>query len=325
MRVAIYGAGATGGYLGAKLALAGADTTLIARGPHLEAMQRDGVRLLTEGEELLARPLCTEDPAEAGPQDFVIVTLKAHSAPRVVDAMQPLLGPDTAVVTAQNGLPWWYFYRVGEPYEGLQLESVDPGGRQWAGIGPERAIGCVVYVASEIAEPGVIRHLSGNRFTLGEPSGEKTARVKAISRALIGAGVRAPVRNIRHEIWLKLWGNVSFNPISALTLATLDRVATEPGTRGVARAMMVEAREIAAALGVHLRMGIEQRMEGAVAVGAHRTSMLQDLEKGRAMEIDALVTSVQELGRLVGVPTPAIDIVLALVRQRAVVAGLYPG
>ena len=325
MRVAIYGAGATGGYLGVKLALSGVDTTLIARGPHLEAMERDGARLLIDGEELVARPLCTADPAEAGPQDFVIVTLKAHSAPKVVDAMQPLLGPETAVVTAQNGVPWWYFHRVGDPWEGLRLESVDPGGAQWTGIGPERAIGCVVYVASEIVEPGVIRHLSGNRFTLGEPSGEKTERVRMISRALIGAGVRAPVRKIRQEMWLKLWGNVSFNPISALTLATLDVVATEPGTRGVARAMMEETREIAAALGIHLRMGIEQRMEGAVAVGAHRTSMLQDLEKGRAMEIDALVTSVQELGRLVGVATPAIDIVLALVRQRAVVAGLYPG
>ena len=325
MKVAIYGAGATGGYLGAKLALSGVDTTLIARGPHLEAMRWGGVRLLTADEELVAHPLCTDDPAEAGPQDFVIVALKAHSVPKVVDAMQPLLGPETAVVTAQNGVPWWYFHRVGEPYEGLRLESVDPGGRLWTGIGPERAIGCVVYVASEITEPGVIRHLSGNRFTLGEPSGEKTARVRAIGRAMIGAGVRAPIRNIRHEMWLKLWGNVSFNPISALTLATLDRVATEPGTRAVARAMMVETREIAAALGIRLRMGIERRIEGAVAVGAHRTSMLQDLEKGRAMEIDALVTSVQELGRLVGVPTPAIDTVLALVRQRAAVAGLYPG
>ena len=325
MRVAIYGAGATGGYLGVKLALAGVETTLIARGPHLEAMQRRGARLLIDGEELVARPLCTGFPAEAGPQDFVIVTLKAHSATRVVDAMQPLLGPDTAVVTAQNGVPWWYFHRVGDPWEGLRLESVDPGGRQWEGIGPERAIGCVVYVASEIAEPGVVRHLYGNRFTLGEPSGEKTERVTALARALIAAGVRAPIRSIRHELWLKLWGNVSFNPISALTLATLDRVATEPGTRAVARAMMVETREIAAALGIQLRMGIDRRIEGAAAVGAHRTSMLQDLERGRAMEIDALVTSVQELGRLVGVATPAIDTVLALVRQRAEVAGLYPG
>ena len=323
MKVAIYGAGATGGYLGAKLALAGVDTTLIARGPHLEAMQRRGVRLLIDGEELVAHPFCTDDPAEAGPHEFVIITLKAHSATRVVDAMQPLLGPDTAVVTAQNGVPWWYFYRVGGAWEGTRLESVDPGGRQWDGIGPERAIGCVVYVASEIAEPGVIRHLYGNRFTLGEPSGEKTARIRALSRALIGAGVRAPARRIRQEIWVKLLGNVCFNPISALTLATLDRVATEPGTRSVARAMMEETRAIGEALGIRFKLDIERRIDGAAAVGAHRTSMLQDLEKGRAMEIDALVTSVQELGRLVDVPTPTIDVVLALVRQRAEVAGLY--
>ena len=323
MKVAIYGAGATGGYLGAKLALAGVDTTLIARGPHLEAMQRRGVRLLIDGDEIVAHPFCTDDPAEAGPHDFVIITLKAHSATHVVDAMQPLLGPDTAVVTAQNGVPWWYFYRVGGDWEGTRLESVDPGGRQWDGIGPERAIGCVVYVASEIAEPGVIRHLSGNRFTLGEPSGEKTARVRALSRALIGAGVRAPARRIRQEIWVKLLGNVCFNPISALTLATLDRVATEPGTRSVARAMMEETRAIGEALGIRFKLDIERRIDGAAAVGAHRTSMLQDLEKGRAMEIDALVTSVQELGQLVDVPTPTIDVVLALVRQRAEVAGLY--
>ncbi len=324
MKVAIYGAGATGGYLGAKLALSGVDTTLIARGPHLEAMQRRGLRLLAGDEELVAHASrYTDDPVEAGPQDYVIITLKAHSTVGVVDAMQPLLGPDTAVVTAQNGVPWWYFYAVGEPWEGTRLESVDPGGRQWDGIGPERAIGCVVYVASEIVEPGVIRHLSGNRFSLGEPAGVKSERARTLARTFARAGVRAPLRSIRQEIWVKLQGNVCFNPISALTLATLDRVASEPGTRGVARAMMEETRDIGKALGIRFPIGIERRIDGAAAVGAHRTSMLQDLERGRAMEIDALVTSVQELGRLVGVATPTIDVVLALVRQRAEVAGLY--
>jgi len=323
MRISIYGAGAIGGYLGAQLALAGEDVTLVARGPHLEAMQRDGVRLLIDGAERVAHPRCTPDPAEAGEQDYVIVTLKAHSAPSIVDAMQPLLGPETAVVSAVNGVPWWYFHKLDGPWEGTRVESVDPGGVQWAGIGPERAIGCVVYPATEVVEPGVIRHLDGNRFTLGEPSGEKTERVKALAKALIGAGFRAPVRRIRDEIWVKLWGNLSFNPISALTLETLDVVATDSGTRAVSRAMMLEAQAIGEKLGVRFPIDVEKRIDGAAAVGAHRTSMLQDLERGRPMEIDALVTAVQELGRLVAVPTPTIDVVLALVQQRGRVAGAY--
>jgi 2-dehydropantoate 2-reductase len=323
MRICIYGAGAIGGYLGAQLALAGEDVTLIARGPHLEAMQKRGIRLLIDGEERVARPHCTADPSEAGEQDYVIVTLKAHSAPQVVDTMQPLLGSNTAVVSAVNGVPWWYFYKLDGPWENTRVESVDPGGMQWEGIGPERAIGCVVYPATEVVEPGVIRHLDGNRFTLGEPSGEKTERILALSKALIRAGFRAPVRRIRDELWVKLWGNLSFNPISALTLETLDVVATDPGTRGVSKAMMLEAQEIGVKLGVRFPVDVEKRIDGAAAVGAHRTSMLQDLERGRAMEIDALVTAVQEMGRLVGVPTPTIDVVLALIQQRARVAGAY--
>ena len=323
MRICIYGAGAIGGYLGVQLALAGEDVTLIARGPHLEAMQKNGIKLLIDGEERVAHPLCTSDPVEAGEQDHVIVTLKAHSAPKIVDAMQPLLGPDTTVVSAVNGVPWWYFYKLDGPWENTCLESVDPGGVQWDGIGPERAIGCVVYPATEVVEPGVIRHIDGNRFTLGEPSGEKTERVRALAKALIGAGLRAPVRRIRDELWVKLWGNLSFNPISALTLETLDVVATDDGTRAVSRAMMLEAQKIGEKLGVRFPVDVDKRIDGAAAVGAHRTSMLQDLERGRPMEIDALVTAVQEMGRLVDVPTPTIDVVLALVRQRARVAGAY--
>lgn len=325
MKICIYGAGAIGGYLGVQLALAGEEVTLIARGPHLAAMQENGLRLLIDGEERVARPFCTDDPSEAGPQDFVIVTLKAHSAPAVVAPMQPLLGPETAVVSAVNGVPWWYFYQLEGPWRDHRLESVDPGGVQWDGIGPERAIGCVVYPATEVVEPGVIQHLNGNRFILGEPSGEKTERVRALAGALIAAGFRAPVRRIRDEIWVKLWGNLSFNPLSALTLETLDNVATDAGTRGVARAMMLEAQAIGEKLGARFPVDVEKRIDGAAAVGAHRTSMLQDLERGRPMEIDALVTAVQEMGRLVELPTPTIDVVLALVQQRARVAGLYEG
>jgi len=323
MKICIYGAGAIGGYLGAQLSLAGEDVTLIARGPHLEAMQKDGLRLRIGDEEKVARPFCTSDPAEAGKQDFVIVTLKAHSVPGIVDAMQPLLGPDTAVVSAVNGVPWWYFYKLQGPWENRRIESVDPGGKQWDHIGPERAIGCVVYPACDVPEPGVIQHISGDRFTLGEPSGEKTERVMTISKSLIGAGFKAPVRRIRDEIWVKLWGNLCFNPISALTQATLDIVATEAGTRAVARAMMLEAQAIGEKLGVRFGVDVDKRIDGAAAVGAHRTSMLQDLEKGRPMEIDALVTAVQEMGRMVEVPTPTIDVVLALVQQRGRVAGCY--
>ena len=323
MRICIYGAGAIGGYLGVQLALAGEDVTLIARGPHLAAMRQNGLKLLIDGEERVAHPRCTDDPAQVGPQDYVIVTLKAHSVPGVVDAMQPLLGPDTAVVTATNGVPWWYFYGLEGQWRDHRLESVDPGGAQWDKIGPERAIGCVVYPATEVAEPGVIRHLDGNRFTLGEPTGDKTERVQALSRALISAGFRAPVRDIRDELWVKLWGNLTFNPISALTLETLDVVATDPGTRGVARAMMLEAQAIGEKVGVRFKVDVDRRIDGAAAVGAHRTSMLQDLDKGRPMEIDALVSAVQEMGRLVDLPTPTVDVVLALVRQRARAAGCY--
>ena len=323
MRICIYGAGAIGGYLGVQLSLAGHDVTLIARGPHLEAMRANGLKLLIGDEERVAHPRCTDDPSEAGPQDYVIVTLKAHSVPRVVDAMQPLLGPDTAVVSAVNGVPWWYFYKLEGPWEDRRIESVDPGGVQWDGIGPERAIGCVVYPACDVPEPGVIRHISGDRFTLGEPSGEKTERVVQLGKAMVDAGFKAPVRNIRDEIWVKLWGNLCFNPISALTEATLDVVATEPGTRTVARAMMLEAHAIGEKLGVRFKVDVDKRIDGAAAVGAHRTSMLQDLTLGRPMEIDALVTAVQEMGRLVEIPTPTIDVVLSLVQQRGRVAGCY--
>jgi len=275
MKICIYGAGAIGGYLGVQLSLAGHDVTLIARGPHLEAMRSNGVKLLIDGEERVARPRCTDDPSGVGPQDYVIITLKAHSVSGAVEAMQPLFGPDTAVVTASNGVPWWYFYGLESEWRGRRLATVDPGDVQWSGIGPERAIGCVVYPAAVVAEPGVIRHEYGDRFTLGEPTGEKTERVVRLSEALSGADLKAPIKNIRDDIWLKLWGNLAFNPISALTGETLDVVATDAGTRSVAKAMMLEAQAIAEALGARFRVDIERRIKGAAAVGPHRTSMLQ--------------------------------------------------
>ncbi len=324
MKICIYGAGAIGGYLGVELASAGVDVTLIARGPHLEAMQENGLKLLIGDEEKVAYPRCTADPSEVGPQDYVIVTLKAPSALAVAGKMEPLLGPDTAVVTASNGIPWWYFYNLEGPLRDFQLKSIDPNGRQWDLIGPERAIGCVAYPACEISQPGVVRHISGDRFVLGEPGGEKTGRVQKLSEALINAGFKAPVRpQIRNEIWVKLWGNLCFNPITALTHATLDVVATDPGTRQLAREMMVEAQAVGEKLGVRFGIDVDRRIDGAAAVGAHKTSMLQDLERGRPMEIDALVTVVQEMGQLTEVPTPKIDIVLALIQQRARAAGLY--
>ena len=324
MRVCIYGAGAIGGFLGGRLAATGVEVTLIARGPHLEAMQQGGLKLIVEGREEITRPRCTHDPAEVGEQDYVIVTLKAPSVPGIVDTMQPLLGNETAVVTAVNGIPWWYFYGLEGPYENHRLASVDPDSRQWQGIGPQRVIGCVVYPACEVREPGVIEHIEGDRFSLGEPTGERSERSARLSNALIEAGFKAPVRpQIRNEIWVKLWGNLCFNPLSALTHATLDVIATQPGTRAIARAMMLEAQAIGEALGVRFAVDVDRRIDGAAAVGAHKTSMLQDLERGRSMEIDALVSVVQELGRLVEVPTPTIDLVLTLVQQRARVAGTY--
>lgn len=324
MKVCIYGAGAIGGYVGVQLKRAGVDVSLVARGPHLEAMKQNGLKLLIDGEERVERIPCSDNPADLGPQDYVIVALKAHSVPGVVDAMQPLLGNDTAVVTAVNGVPYWYYYKHGDQLEGKTLESVDPGSKQWTGLRPERAIGCIVYPATEVVEPGVIKHVYGDKFPLGEPSGEITERATKLSEAFAAGGMRAPVLpNIRDELWLKLWGNLCFNPISALTHATLDVIASDPGTRAIAKAMMLEAQEIAIQSGVNFRVGVERRIDGAGAVGAHKTSMLQDLERSRAMEIDPLVTVVQEMGRLAGIPTPTIDIVLALVRQRAQIAGLY--
>ncbi|MEL6681776.1 MAG: 2-dehydropantoate 2-reductase [Pseudomonadota bacterium] len=325
MKICIFGAGAIGGYMGVKLAQAGADVSLVARGPHLAAMKDKGLTLIEEDKDPVTVPVTASDnPADLGPQDYVIVTLKAHSVPPIVDKMQPLIGEETTIVSGVNGVPWWYFHNIGTELEGTRLKTVDPGDAQWDGFGPDRVLGCVVYPAAEVSEPGTIKHIEGNRFSLGEPDGSKSDRAMALSKALSAAGLKAPVRpRLRDEIWVKLWGNLSFNPISALTHATLDVLCTDPGTRAVARGMMVEAQEIAEKLGVKFPIDVDRRIDGGAAVGAHRTSMLQDLDAGRPIEIDALVGSVQELGRVTQTPTPTIDTVLALIQLRGRSAGLY--
>lgn len=326
MKICIFGAGSIGGYLAAGLAgVDGVELSVIARGAHLDAIRSNGLTLVKDGEETVAHMQGSDDPATLGPQDVVFNCLKAHQAWQSADSMAPLLGDDTTVVTCQNGVPWWYFHGLEGDYEGRRLDAVDRDDRQWNAIGPQRAIGCSVYPAAEITAPGVIRHVYGNKFALGEPSGETTDRIEGISRVLEEGGFAAPILpDIRSELWLKLWGNLCFNPISALTRATLDVVATDPGTRALARRMMLEAQDIAERLGASFRVDVDRRINGAARVGAHRTSMLQDLEAGKAMEIDALVTAVQEMGEITGVETPSLDAVLALVQQLGRSQGLYP-
>jgi 2-dehydropantoate 2-reductase len=325
MRIAIFGAGAIGGFLAAKLHQAGAEVTVIARGPHLAAMRKNGLALKSEGRTSTVRIPATDKAAEAGPQDYVIVTLKANGLPVAAPEIAKLMGPETSLVTGINGLPYWYFYGLEGPWRDHIVESVDPGGRLWQLLPPRQVIGCIVYPAAEVIEPGVIEHTYGNRFSLGEPDGSKSARVEALSRMLVKAGLKAPVRsNIRDEIWVKLWGNLAFNPLSALTGSTLDRLAFRPDLRGVAHAMMAEASQVAEALGARFAVSIDKRIDGAGEVGVHKTSMLQDLERGRPMEIDALLGAVVELGRLAQVPMPLCEAILALLRERARQSRLYP-
>jgi len=322
MKVCIYGAGAIGGMLAAHLAKSKAEVTLIARGAHLAAMREKGLTYVSEAGEETFKVNAVERPEEAGPQDYVLITLKAPGVAAIAEPMQALLGPETAVVTAQNGIPWWYFYKHGGPLDGRVLETVDPGGRLWRLIPPERCLGCVVYPSAEIEAPGRVRHGYGNRFMLGEPDGSKSPRALALSKVLNESGLKAPVRpKIRDDIWVKLWGNLSFNPISALTGGTLEEIAKDPGTHQVIARMMAEAETVGSALGVSFGVDIETRIGWAADLGGHRTSMLQDLELKRPMEIEALLGVVVELGDLAGVETPLLDAVLALVKQRARLAG----
>jgi 2-dehydropantoate 2-reductase len=315
MKIAVVGAGAIGGYLGARLSLAGEDVTFIARNKNLAAINANGFRLVLEdgSEQHAAKVRAVQAMAEAGPQDAVLLTVKAHQVRDLLPELRALFGPDTMVVTMINGLPWWYFHKLAGPYEGRKLESVDPGGVIDAHIEPGRVIGSVVYPAAELVSPGVVKVIEGNRFTLGEPDGSRSPRIEALSQAMMKAGFKAPVsKDIRGEIWVKLWGNLSFNPISALTHATLQDICRFPATRELAANMMREAQALGEKLGVEFKISLDKRIAGAEAVGAHKTSMLQDVEAGRALELEALVGSVIELGRITGTPTPTIQSVYAL-------------
>ena len=318
MRVAILGAGATGGFLGARLARAGADVVLIARGSHLQAMRESGLRLIEPAGESIVRVEATDDLAAVRSADFVFVTLKAHSVPAIAERLATSLGAGAAVVSAQNGIPWWYFQRHGGELEGTHLETVDPGGVIGRTIDPQRVIACIVYPATSVVGPGIVRHVEGERFSLGELDGSRTERISALSGLLTGAGLKAPVQpRIRQELWVKLMGNAVFNPLSALTRASLGAMAESPVLAPVVRAAMEEVDAVAGRLGIEIPVSIDQRVRGAARVGDHKTSMLQDLEAGRPLEIDAITGSVVELAGRLGVPVPHLETIYASVKVLA--------
>jgi 2-dehydropantoate 2-reductase len=322
LRICVLGAGAMGGLLGARLAAAGEAVSLIARGDHLAAMRANGLRLIARDGDVVVNPPCTDDAEAIGVQDVVILAVKATALRGAADAVRPLLGPETVLVPALNGVPWWYFYGLPGPHADRRLDSVDPGGELWRKLPPERVIGCVVYAAGEIVAPGVVRSSASESFLLGDPAGRLGPRVAALSAIFETAGLKAPVSlDIRRDLWIKLWGNLSFNPLSVLTGATLDQLALEAESRDVARRMMIEARDVAERLGIAFPMDVDARMAMAEGLRGHKTSMLQDFERGSPLEIDALLGAVIEMARLVGVATPTCEIVFNLVRQRARVAG----
>ncbi|MFG1905564.1 2-dehydropantoate 2-reductase [Kribbella sp. NPDC048928] len=313
MRVAVLGAGAIGAYVGAALHRGGTEVHLVARGPHLEAIRSDGVTVLSPRGDFTARTPATDDPAAIGPVDYVFLGLKANSYANAGPLLQPLLHDRTVVVAAQNGIPWWYFHGLEGPYRGRRIESVDPGGAVTEVIDLDRAVGCVVYCSTELEGPGVVRHLEGTRFSIGEPAGGPSERCEQFSTAMIAGGLKCPVEaDIRNDIWIKLLGNAAFNPISALARATMVEIATHQGTRQMVRMMMEESLAIAAALGCHPEISVDKRLDGAERVGGHKTSMLQDLEKDKPLELDVILAAVVELADLTGVPAPTLRAVHAV-------------
>ena len=316
MRIVIAGAGAIGGYIGARLARSGADVVLFARGPHLRAMQERGLRVISPDGDFAVKPEVSGDLNAIGRADVVVLGVKAHSLTALAPQLGPLLGPDTVVVSTQNGIPWWYFQGHGGALDGVRLERVDPGGAIASAIEPERVVGSLAYFATDIVEPGVIRHTEGNKISFGEPDGTKSDRARRIAEPLIAAGFRCPInQRFRHELWVKLLGNVAFNPISALTGGTLEELARHPEVSKVVRVLMAETEAVALRLNIDLPISIDQRMAGAEKVGAHKTSMLQDFEAGRPMELEAIVGAVVELGERLGVPMPATQTVYACAKM----------
>jgi 2-dehydropantoate 2-reductase len=316
MKIVIAGAGAIGGYIGARLAKAGADVVLFARGPHLAAMQERGLRVISPDGDFEVKPKVTGELATVGAVDVVFLGVKAHALTGLAPTLTPLFGPETVAVSTQNGIPWWYFHGIGGELEGLHLDRVDPGGVIARAIEPRRVVGSLAYFSTDITEPGVIHHTEGNRISFGEPSGARSDRTRAIAEALIAAGFRCPVTTrFRHEIWVKLLGNVAFNPISALTGGTLEELVRHPDVSRLVRELMAETEAVAARLGIDLPISIDQRMAGAEKVGAHKTSMLQDFEAGRPMELEAVVGAVVELGERLGVAMTATRAVYACAKM----------
>ena len=325
-RICIFGAGAIGGYLAAALDNAGAAVSLVARGPHLEAILKNGLTFEKDGVTSTHHLPASSDPADLGPQDVVFLAVKAHGIPAIIDGLKPLLHDDTIIVPAVNGLPWWYFHGAGTgtALDEQPLLAVDPDRRIWDEIGPQRAIGCVVYPACEIAAPGHVRHLDGDRFSLGEPSGERTDRIRDLSALMIAGGLKAPVRpRIRDEIWIKLWGNCSFNPVSALTGATLDEIGNDPGSRQLVTDIMTEVQAIGEAAGARFGVSIDKRIAGATAIVGHKPSTRQDIEAGRPLEIDPILTAVIELADRLEIEAPALSRVTALLKLQTATLGLY--
>lgn len=326
MKIAIYGAGAVGSVFGGLLARAGADVTLVGRGAHFDAMARDGLGVqIGDAAPFAVRPRCVADPAAAGVQDYVVMTVKGHAVPDAAERIAPMLGPQTAVVAAQNGIPWWYFHKAGGRWDGHRLRTVDPDGRAWRLIGPERAIGAVVSASCEVEAPGHVHNLGTRNLTLGEADGAISDRCLALSQILEAAGATAPVvPNIRDPLWSKLWGNISFSQIAVLTGSTLGPLIADPVLQAFGRRIMEDTEAVGRAIGVRFIGTIDERIAITAKNGAHKTSILVDLERGRRLEIDAQVGAVIEIARMAGVPTPTVDLLYALVRLRAINSGCYP-